>query len=110
MHCACKTGTAKWSYDGICTEPEVFGALMNLGGPPTFKMKKFTLEEFEKCLGSITASVRCESHHYLSPCKPTMMHDGTGMINCTSQARRSLYAGQNHANSSSVGHTASISL
>lgn len=35
---------------------------MNLGGPPTFKMKKFSVEEFEKCLGGISASVRYVLH------------------------------------------------
>ncbi|KAI0916339.1 hypothetical protein AcV5_003305 [Taiwanofungus camphoratus] len=55
---SCKTGTAKWSYDGICPDPEVFGALMGLGGPPTFKMKKFSKEEFEGRIGQCTASVR----------------------------------------------------
>ncbi|KAI0701681.1 hypothetical protein C8Q76DRAFT_633436 [Earliella scabrosa] len=55
---SCKTGSAKWSYDGICADPEVFGVLMNLGGPPTFKMKKFSVADFENCLGGISASVR----------------------------------------------------
>ena len=55
---SCKTGSAKWVYDGICSDPEVFGCLMGLGGPPTFKMKKFTVDEFEKCLGALRGSVR----------------------------------------------------
>lgn len=32
--------------------------MMKLGGPPKFKMKKFTVDEFERCLGSIRGSVR----------------------------------------------------
>ena len=59
---SCKTGSAKWSYDGICADPEVFGVLMNLGGPPTFKMKKFSVADFENCLGGISASVRYVPH------------------------------------------------
>ena len=31
---------------------------MGLGGPPTFKMKKFTVDEFEKCLGALRGSIR----------------------------------------------------
>ncbi|RDX54421.1 hypothetical protein OH76DRAFT_960558 [Lentinus brumalis] len=56
---SCKTGSAKWSYDGICTDPEVFGALLGLGGPPTFKMKKFTAQEFQNAIGHIQGSARC---------------------------------------------------
>ncbi|KAI0765052.1 hypothetical protein C8Q74DRAFT_1164867, partial [Fomes fomentarius] len=63
---SCKTGSAKWSYDGICSDSEVFGVLMNLGGPPTFKMKKFSVEEFEKCLGGISASVRYDTLYITS--------------------------------------------
>ncbi|GBE83906.1 hypothetical protein SCP_0509650 [Sparassis crispa] len=53
---SCKTGTAKWVYDGICPDPAVFGCLMALGGPPTWKMKKFTKDEFESRIGTVTAS------------------------------------------------------
>jgi len=55
---SCKTGSAKWSYDGICPDPEVFGVLMKLDGPPKFKMKKYTRDEFEDRIGDIQASVR----------------------------------------------------
>ncbi|KAI8986871.1 hypothetical protein BD414DRAFT_461329 [Trametes punicea] len=55
---SCKTGSAKWTYDGICPHPEVFGVLMGLGGPPTFKMKKFPVEEFEKLIGPCRGSAR----------------------------------------------------
>lgn len=56
---SCKTGAAKWAYDGICPDPEVFGALLGLGGPPKFKQKKMGREEFEGHIGSCEASVRC---------------------------------------------------
>lgn len=55
---ACKTGSAKWAYDGVCNDPEVFGAMLNLGGPPTFKMKKISIGEFQEALGHIETSVR----------------------------------------------------
>lgn len=32
--------------------------MMKLDGPPKFKMKKFSKEEFEECIGDCTASVR----------------------------------------------------
>ena len=55
---SCKTKSAKWVYDGVCPDPDVFGALFGLDGPPNFKQKKYTVEEFEKHMGRITASVR----------------------------------------------------
>jgi len=58
---SCKTNSAKWSYDGLCTDAEVFGILLGLDGPVTWKMKKFTKEEFENALGSIEASVRYDT-------------------------------------------------
>lgn len=53
---SCKTNSAKWSYDGICPDPEVFGALMGLRGPPAFKMKKLPKSELKDLKG------RCEGH------------------------------------------------
>lgn len=58
---SCKTGAAKWAYDGICPDPEVFGALLGLGGPPKFKQKKMSREEFEGHIGSCEASVRYDT-------------------------------------------------
>ena len=54
---SCKTGSAKWVYDGVCADPVVFGALMGLDGPPTWKMKKFPRAEFEDLIGRIVAPV-----------------------------------------------------
>ncbi|KAF9070106.1 hypothetical protein BDP27DRAFT_1159413, partial [Rhodocollybia butyracea] len=54
----CKSNTAKWSYDGLCADPEIFGVMMGLGGPPTWKVKKFSVENFQNALGHIEASVR----------------------------------------------------
>ncbi|EIW55792.1 uncharacterized protein TRAVEDRAFT_152343 [Trametes versicolor FP-101664 SS1] len=63
---SCKTGSAKFSYDGICPDPEVFGALMGLGGPPKFKMKKFSTDEFQKLVGPVEGSVRYDTLHITS--------------------------------------------
>ncbi|KAH7912955.1 hypothetical protein BJ138DRAFT_1147143 [Hygrophoropsis aurantiaca] len=55
---SCKTGSAKWVYDGVCNDPAVFGALLKLGGPPKFKMQKMPKDEFGDALGGISASAR----------------------------------------------------
>ncbi|KAL0069155.1 hypothetical protein AAF712_003841 [Marasmius tenuissimus] len=54
----CKTGSSKWAYDGVCNDPAVFGAMLRLGGPPTFKAKKMTAEEFQDIMGSIEGHAR----------------------------------------------------
>ena len=51
-------GRAKYSYDGLCTDPRVFGEMLGLDGPPSFKAKKFSPEEFENLVGDIDASAR----------------------------------------------------
>ncbi|CDO73361.1 hypothetical protein BN946_scf185008.g124 [Trametes cinnabarina] len=58
---SCKDGSARWTYDGICPDPEVFGVLMGLDGPPKFKMKKFSVEEFEDLIGPCQASARYDN-------------------------------------------------
>lgn len=55
---SCKTGSAKFNYDGLCADPEVFGHLLGLGGPPTFKMKKFPSAEFQDLVGDLSANAR----------------------------------------------------
>ncbi|TFK55661.1 hypothetical protein OE88DRAFT_1652076 [Heliocybe sulcata] len=55
---SCKNGTAKWAYDGVCPDPLVFGTLLKLGGPPTWKTKKIPKDEFEDVIGHIVASAR----------------------------------------------------
>ncbi|OCB87241.1 hypothetical protein A7U60_g5758 [Sanghuangporus baumii] len=44
---SCKLNTAKFAYDGICTDPLVFGAMLNMDGPPSFKQKRMLGAEFE---------------------------------------------------------------
>ncbi|KAF9006685.1 hypothetical protein BDQ17DRAFT_1238739 [Cyathus striatus] len=55
---SCKTNSAKWVYDGVCSDPSIFGAALGLDGPPTFKLKKMTAEEFQNVFGSCTGSAR----------------------------------------------------
>ncbi|KAF7375319.1 hypothetical protein MSAN_00418800 [Mycena sanguinolenta] len=58
---SCKTGGAKWTYDGVCSDPAVFAALLGLSAPPKWKMQKYTVPEFETFMGSIDASVRYDT-------------------------------------------------
>ncbi|EGO27747.1 hypothetical protein SERLADRAFT_461718 [Serpula lacrymans var. lacrymans S7.9] len=53
-----KAGTAKWLYDGVCTDPAVFGALLRLDGPPTLKMHKMETSKFEELIGDLSSSAR----------------------------------------------------
>ncbi|KAJ6529010.1 hypothetical protein B0H10DRAFT_1862540 [Mycena sp. CBHHK59/15] len=54
----CKTGGTKWSYNGVCSDPVIFGALLNLDAPPKWKTQKYTVAEFEAFMGSVETSVR----------------------------------------------------
>lgn len=45
-------------YDGVCSDPEVFGTLLKLGGPPTFKTKKIPKDEFENLVGRLDTPIR----------------------------------------------------
>ncbi|KAJ7783976.1 hypothetical protein DFH07DRAFT_789742 [Mycena maculata] len=58
---SCKTGGARWAYNGVCVDPLVFGALFHLAGPPKRKAQKYTVPEFEVFMGSIDASVRYDT-------------------------------------------------
>lgn len=56
---SCKTGTAKWKFQGLCHSVEVFKALT--GSDAKFKRKKISLDEFNKiidCYDGISASIR----------------------------------------------------
>ncbi|CAE7145800.1 unnamed protein product [Rhizoctonia solani] len=64
---SCKTGSAKFSFDGVCTDPRVFGKVLGLDGPPTFKAKKYTKEEFEEMIGEISKDVRYDKLYLTSP-------------------------------------------
>ncbi|TFL04307.1 hypothetical protein BDV98DRAFT_636489 [Pterulicium gracile] len=57
---SCKHQGSPWVYDGICPEPDVFGAMFGIEGPPTWprKMKRFSAEEFQEFVGTIRASAQ----------------------------------------------------
>ncbi len=42
----------------MCVDPELFGVVMKLDGPPTWKMKKFTVEEMQSIFGTLEGKVR----------------------------------------------------
>ncbi|KAF8076719.1 hypothetical protein FPV67DRAFT_1406546 [Lyophyllum atratum] len=58
---SCKTGSARWTYDGVCADPAVFGAFLGLDGPPTFKTKKMPKDEFEDLMGDLEVSIRYDT-------------------------------------------------
>ena len=45
-------------YDGVFPDADVFGKVMVLSGPPTWRMKKFTAAEFQDIIGDIEAHAR----------------------------------------------------
>jgi len=53
-----KTGSARWTYDGVCPDPNVFGAMLNLDGPPKFKATKMAPDEFQELIGDLDVSIR----------------------------------------------------
>ncbi|KAJ7830861.1 hypothetical protein B0H13DRAFT_2256605 [Mycena leptocephala] len=61
LRSACVSGIKKQMTDGVCSDPAVFGSLLNLSAPPKWKMQKYTVLEFEAFMGSIEASVRDDS-------------------------------------------------
>jgi hypothetical protein len=40
-------------YDGVCADPEIFGALLKLGRPQTFKTKNLPKDEFKDLMRMI---------------------------------------------------------
>ncbi|CAE6441830.1 unnamed protein product [Rhizoctonia solani] len=64
---SCKNGSAKYSFDGVCPDPRVFGKALGLDGPPDFKAKKYTKEEFEDLVGEISKDIRYDTLYLTSP-------------------------------------------
>ncbi|KAG8714703.1 hypothetical protein FRC09_017341 [Ceratobasidium sp. 395] len=54
----CKQGRASFVFDGVCPDPRVFGAVLGLDGPPTFKARKYSVSDFCDIVGDIRASAR----------------------------------------------------
>ncbi|KAI0360756.1 hypothetical protein OH77DRAFT_1392785 [Trametes cingulata] len=73
----CREGRSKWSYDGFCPDPEVFGALLGLGGPPKFRSRKFDRDEFQRHIGQIEGSVRYATL-YITSSQVTVQWSETG--------------------------------
>lgn len=69
---SCKAGSAKWCYDGVCTDPLVFGTLLRLDGPPKWKMHKIPVAEFNNMLGHIQGSARSIRSYQASAQYPTL--------------------------------------
>ncbi|CAE6433612.1 unnamed protein product [Rhizoctonia solani] len=74
---SCKTGSAKFALDGVCTDPRVFGRVLGLNDSPNFKTKKYTKEEFENLVGEITKDVRYD-RLYLTSGVNVRYDSGTG--------------------------------
>ncbi|KAG8923852.1 hypothetical protein FRC03_005934 [Tulasnella sp. 419] len=56
---SCKVGTAKWQYEGICSDPAVFQRLMRLPAPATYKQTKITVDDLTNILDdNLVTSVR----------------------------------------------------
>ncbi|KAG6850622.1 hypothetical protein H0H93_010814 [Arthromyces matolae] len=53
---SCKTGSARFVYDGVCADAVLFGAFLGLEGPPTWKTKKIPKDEFESLGGTAGAA------------------------------------------------------
>ncbi|KAG8712117.1 hypothetical protein FRC09_020213 [Ceratobasidium sp. 395] len=54
----CKQGRASFVFDGVCPDPRVFGAMLGLDGPPTFKARKYSVSDFCDIVGDIKGSAR----------------------------------------------------
>ncbi|KAH8094924.1 hypothetical protein BXZ70DRAFT_344568 [Cristinia sonorae] len=87
---SCKTGGAKFLYDGVCADPAVFGAMFGLNEAPTWKQKKIPTEEFEKYFGDIVGSVRYDSLYITSKDVNVKYADGEFKISGTYGVSRSL--------------------
>ncbi|KAJ1303054.1 hypothetical protein OPQ81_011255 [Rhizoctonia solani] len=64
---SCKTGSAKYAFDGVWTNPRVFGKVLGLDGSPNFKTKKYTKQEFEELVGSISKDIRYNTLYLTGP-------------------------------------------
>ncbi|KAG6813428.1 hypothetical protein H0H92_011125 [Tricholoma furcatifolium] len=55
---SCKTGSARFVFDGVCADAAVFGAFLGLDGPPKWKTKKIPKDDFEDLVGDLRVSIR----------------------------------------------------
>ncbi|KAE8215849.1 hypothetical protein CF327_g969 [Tilletia walkeri] len=55
----CRKGTTKWSISVLASAPEVMKAALGLpANEKEFKLKKLTMDEFERAFGTIHVSIR----------------------------------------------------
>ncbi|KAL5632863.1 hypothetical protein ACGC1H_005720 [Rhizoctonia solani] len=54
----CTEGRAKYAFEGVCSDPRVFGAVLGLDKPPTWATRKYTVDEFENFVGHVKGEVR----------------------------------------------------
>ncbi|CAE7145794.1 unnamed protein product [Rhizoctonia solani] len=55
---SCKYGGSKYSFDGVCPDPRVFGTMFGLNGPPGWRAKKFPYAEIETYIGVVEGRAR----------------------------------------------------
>ncbi|KAG5639697.1 hypothetical protein H0H81_005880 [Sphagnurus paluster] len=79
----CKTGTAKWVYDGVCADPIVFGAFLGLDGPPGFKTKKMPKDEFEDLVGDLHVPIRYDTLRITSADVNIRLSEADGTFKCS---------------------------
>ncbi|KAI0725211.1 hypothetical protein C8Q72DRAFT_934285, partial [Fomitopsis betulina] len=77
---SCKTNSAKWSYDGIRPDPEVFGMPNGPGRLTSFKMNKSPKSEFKDLVGSFEGHVRCIFDYSFVPVCMLLRGMGIGSI------------------------------
>ncbi|CAE6441825.1 unnamed protein product [Rhizoctonia solani] len=54
----CKEGRTKFAFEGVCSDPRVFGTVFGSNGPPNWRTKKYTYPEFEDFVGNVRGQVR----------------------------------------------------
>ncbi|CUA75274.1 hypothetical protein RSOLAG22IIIB_05811 [Rhizoctonia solani] len=78
----CTEGRAKFAFEGVCTDPRVFGAVFGLDGPPVWANKRYTCAEFEEFVGEIRGEVRY-AYLYLSKNVTVRYNSETGEFTAT---------------------------
>ncbi|CAE6506738.1 unnamed protein product [Rhizoctonia solani] len=54
----CKEGRTKFAFEGVCSDPRVFGTVFGSNGPPNWRTKKYTYPEFEDFVGNVRGQVQ----------------------------------------------------
>ncbi|KAI1140637.1 hypothetical protein F5Y05DRAFT_410484 [Hypoxylon sp. FL0543] len=68
---SCRTGRARWSYNGGVANAAIFLRAFRLEATnekgKKWKQKKIPIDEFESCIGEVTASIRWGSLRMMGP-------------------------------------------